>query len=141
MIEVDVYKEGDYEEGEWRGNPEGDYDILFRTIPSFSLFWRGEIIAIFGLQKMWEGVANIVMVVSDSVKECPKEFSLESLKYFRNLSVTMKLRKIYALIDAGEVIHIKWAERMGFVREYVMVEAGLKKQDMLGYVYTLKEEN
>jgi len=138
MIEVRKYKGGDAELREWRKEVTPHVDLHFLDSDSWSIFLDDEIIAIMGLQVMWPKVAQVTMLVSDDVEKCGKEFSLEVTKALVIHAAYYDLRKVYAIVDDANGRDKMWIERIGFVKEYVMAEAGPDSQDMIGYAYDPK---
>jgi len=136
-VEVRPYHKGDVSEGApWR--EAFDIQALeagFAATASETITLEGRVIAIMSMTRHNDHVAGVNMVVNDRVRECPKAFSKAVLGALEFYSIRDQLTKVYTLVRDDNDMYRMWIERLGFVKEYVMKNAGEEHQDMVGYAY------
>jgi len=136
-VEVRPYHKGDVQEGApWReAFDEQALETGFAATASETITLEGRIIAIMSMIKQNSHVAGVNMVVNDRVRDCPKAFSEAVLGALEFYSVRDQLTKVYTLVREDNDMYKMWIERLGFVKEYIMKNAGEEHQDMIGYAY------
>lgn len=133
MIDVKPYSEGDVHKADWREPMHPSADEVFVKGCTYTILWHEEVIAVIHFQMMWEGVAQVATLVSDSVAQCPSGFTTAVETALTYHCADSQVRKVYAIVDATIPRNSLWIESLGFEKEYIMVAGGPKGQDMVGF--------
>jgi hypothetical protein len=139
-MDVRQYEQGDvFLNAPWRSIPSDALDILFMSSASVSIFQNQDIVACIGLTNVSVNCGQVFTLISDRIKDNPKEISEEVLKALTIGAAYKNFKKIYTTVSDGSEIEKKWIERLGFVEEYRMLQAADGGYDYIGYVKIFKE--
>jgi len=76
----------------------------------------------------------VPMLINDHCIPVGKAFS-ETVRDLMDYVAAYGYKKQYSLVDSTKDVYIKWIEKLGFVEEYIMREAGDQGQDLIGYAW------
>jgi RimJ/RimL family protein N-acetyltransferase len=93
----------------------------------------GEVVAIAGAVRLWDGVATYWMLTSDLVDKYPVGFIRACKRGLESLHKCFGIHRLEASIAAGHDVSEKWAQYMGFECEGVMRAYSPSKSDHYRY--------
>jgi len=85
-----------------------------------TFLYGDKVLAILGAFPFVPGVLHLWGLISDHVKECPKEFHEEVVKIMNWYVINEKPRRLQMDVHASYEVGCRWAERLGFEREGLM---------------------
>ena len=102
----------------------------------YSVLSGHKVIAIVGLRKMWDGVAELWSMTSDDIKEHPIYFHKSCINLIDAHIKTLGLHRLQCSVRSDYNTGMKWIESLGFHRDGIMSKYGPNKLDYILYTRT-----
>lgn len=100
----------------------------------FTAFIEEKIIAIAGVIRMWEGVAEAMSTMAPEAEKYMKSIHRKSKEIIIQAIKDWKLRRVQTVVNVNSEKGRKWVEALGFKIESTMSKYGLNGEDILRYV-------
>ena len=92
---------------------------------------NGQMVCCFGVNEFWAGVAEAWMLTSSHCDVVPVSLSRGAMRYFNQIAITLKLRRLQITVDERNIVAIRWARMLKFSREGVLRKYGPSGVDYL----------
>lgn len=94
-----------------------------------------EVAGIVGLNKLWDGVAQVWLLTSDVARGHGVSYTKECKRLMDFHSSRLGIHRVHIVVDAGIQENLRWAKVLGFEYESTMRHAAPDGGDMLVMVY------
>jgi hypothetical protein len=114
------------------GDLHKSFEMLSRS-PSFSLVHEDKIIFCAGVGKMWNGVGEAWMMMSETFHKYPLTAFKLTKKYLEDIITNNDFHRVqlvcHEFFDAAN----RWAKHLGFEREGLLKQYGADKSNFIRY--------
>lgn len=99
----------------------------------YTVIYKGEVYAIFGIYPLWKGVAEAWMLPSKKLTDIKLKFHKSALRFFRYAPAKLKLHRVQTYVRTTNYRAIKWMEACYFHREGLLKRYGPDIKDYYAY--------
>jgi hypothetical protein len=94
-----------------------------------SCWLNGEVVAVFGCTKLWDGVAEMWSVIGNKARTHPIAMTKIGIAFADMCEIAMGLHRLQITVKTSDNRAISWAKAIGFISECTMREYSMDKFD------------
>lgn len=100
---------------------------------SFTAFYKGQVVMIYGISPLWKGVADLYMVPTVHLNKHKFVFHKAALRFFEYTARRMQLHRYQCYVCCRNVAAVKWIEACYFHFEGKLYKFGPDLEDYSMY--------
>lgn len=104
---------------------------------ALTALWRGRIVACWGHNTMWPGVAEAWLITSVEIVSLSVTLTRTTIRYFNKIATEQQLKRLQITVDVKNDLAIRWAHALKFEPEGLLRKYGPSGSDhmMFAKVY------
>lgn len=104
---------------------------------ALTALWRGRIVACWGYNKMWPGVAEAWLITSVEIVSLSVTLTRTTIRYFDKIAIEQQLKRLQITVNVENDLAMRWANALKFQPEGLLRKYGPSGSDhmMFAKVY------
>jgi hypothetical protein len=105
---------------------------------ALTALWRGRIIACWGYNKMWPGVAEAWLITSVDFVSLSVTVTRAAIRYFNKIAIQDQLKRLQITVNTENELAMRWAVALKFEKEGLLRNYGPSGSDHMMFAKVYK---